>query len=46
MYNGGSLQAHLAAIFMSVLILVGVTAALLLPPWRRTRDQRLSGRSG
>ena len=46
MYNGGSLQAHLAAIFMSVLNLVGVTAALLLPPWRRARDQRLSGRSG
>lgn len=40
MYNGGSLQAHLVAIFMSVLILVGVTATLLLPPWRRARDQR------
>lgn len=40
MYDGGSLQAHLAAIFLSVLILVGVTAALLLPPWRRAHDQR------
>jgi hypothetical protein len=46
MYNGGSLQAHLAAIFVSVLVLAGVTAALLLPPWQRARGQPLSGGRG
>jgi hypothetical protein len=46
MYNGGSLQAHFAAIFVSVLILVSVTAALLLPPWQRARGQPLSGGGG
>lgn len=34
MYNGASLQTHLVTIFVSVLALVGVMAALLLPPWR------------
>lgn len=46
MYNGGSLQWHLAAIFMSVLILLGVTAALLLPPWQRAPGQRMGGGGG
>ena len=46
MYNGGSLQAHLAAIFVSVLILVGVTAALLLPPGQRARGRPLNGGGG
>ncbi len=44
MYNGGSLQVHLAAIYISVLTLAGVSAALLLPPWAR-HGQRLSGHS-
>ena len=34
MYNGGSLQVHLAAIFGSVVVLVTVAAALVLPPWQ------------
>jgi len=34
MYNGGSLHVHLAAIFVSVLVLAGVTAMLVLPPRR------------
>ncbi len=42
MYNGGSLQVHLAAIYISVLTLAGVTAALLRPPWVR-HGQRLNG---
>lgn len=46
MFNGGSLQAHLVAIFVSVVVLVGVTAALLLPPWRRPRGQLLTGAGG
>lgn len=36
MYDGGSLQAHLTAIFVAVVILAGVATTLLLPPWRRT----------
>jgi hypothetical protein len=36
MYDGGPLQTHLAAIFGSVVILAGVAAVLVLPPWRRT----------
>lgn len=32
MYDGGSLQTHLAAIFILVLILAGVAAMLVLPP--------------
>ncbi len=35
MYNGGSLQVHLVAIYISVLTLACVTAALLRPPWAR-----------
>ena len=42
MYNGGSLQVHLAAIYISVLTLAGVSAALLVPPWAR-QGQRLDG---
>ena len=42
MYNGGSLQVHLAAIYISVLTLAGVSAALLVPPWTR-QGQRLDG---
>lgn len=38
MYNGGSLQVHLAAIYIAVVTLAGVTAALLLPPWARPTD--------
>ena len=41
MYNGASLQVHLAAIYISALTLAGVTAALLLPPWTR-HGQRLN----
>ncbi len=44
MYNGGSLQVHLAAIYFSVMTLAGVSAALLLPPWA-PQDQRLNGHS-
>lgn len=32
MYDGGSLQVHLAAIFTSVLVMAIVVAALVLPP--------------
>lgn len=35
MYNGGSLQVHLTAIFVSVLVLASVVSVLVLPPWRR-----------
>lgn len=34
MYDGGSLHAHLTAIFISVVVLAGVAATLVLPPWR------------
>ncbi len=34
MFDGGSLQAHLSAIFVSVTILTAVAAGLVLPPWR------------
>lgn len=34
MYDGGSLQTHLAAIFVSVLVLGAVVAMLVLPPWQ------------
>jgi len=36
MYNGGSLDVHLAAIFVSVVLLVGAVAALVQGPSRRT----------
>lgn len=35
MYDGGSLRVHLAAIFVSVLVLAGVVALLVRPPWQR-----------
>ncbi len=35
MYDGGSLQEHLSAIFIAVVILAAVSAMLLLPPWQR-----------
>jgi len=35
MYNGGSLQVHLVAIFVSVLALAGTASLVVLPPWRR-----------
>ncbi|MGV8896405.1 MAG: hypothetical protein ACOH10_06590 [Rhodoglobus sp.] len=35
MYNGGSLQLHLAAIFVAVLVLVGVISTVVVPPWQR-----------
>lgn len=47
MYLVGPLQVHLAAIFVSVVALVGVVALLVLPPWRRqtvTTERSLSGR--
>jgi hypothetical protein len=33
MYDGGSLKAHLTAIFVSVIALTCVVATLVLPPW-------------
>lgn len=36
MYDGGSLQVHLTAIFVSVVVLAGVVAILVLPPWQRS----------
>jgi hypothetical protein len=36
MYDGGSLNVHLTAIFVSVVVLAGVVSALVLPPWQRT----------
>jgi len=35
MYNGGSLQVHLVAIFVSVLALASTASLLVLPPSRR-----------
>lgn len=35
MYDGSSLQTHLTAIFISVVVLASVLALLVLPPWRR-----------
>ena len=35
MYGGSSLQTHLTAIFISVVVLASVLALLVLPPWRR-----------
>lgn len=37
MCDGGPLRPHLVAIFGSVVMLAGVAAVLVLPPWRRTR---------
>ncbi len=34
MYNGGSLQVHVFAIFMAALLIAGVAAALVIPPWQ------------
>ena len=34
MYDGGPLAAHLASIFATVVLLAGVAAVLVLPPWR------------
>ncbi len=36
MYDGGSLAAHLTAIFVTVAILAAVAATLVLPPRRRS----------
>lgn len=36
MYDGGSLDVHLAAIFASVVVLAVIVAALVLPPSRRS----------
>lgn len=35
MYDGGALQVHLTAIFVSVLALASTASLLVLPPWRR-----------
>ncbi len=35
MYDGSSLQTHLTAIFISVVVIASVLAMLVLPPWRR-----------
>ncbi len=35
MYDGSSLQTHLTAIFISVVVVASVLAMLVLPPWRR-----------
>ena len=35
MYGGSSLQTHLTAIFISVVVLASILALLVLPPWRR-----------
>lgn len=37
MYNGGSLQAHLTAIFISVVLLAANAAMLIQPPGRRSQ---------
>ena len=36
MYDGSSLQVHLTVIFVSVVLLAGVVAMLVLPPWQRS----------
>lgn len=33
MYNGGSVQAHLAAIYASVVVIAVIAATAVLPPW-------------
>lgn len=33
MYDGGSLSAHLAAIFVAIVVIAGVVSTLVLPPW-------------
>jgi len=37
MYDGGPLDSHLASIFAAVVVLAGIAAALVRPPWR-SRD--------
>lgn len=37
MYDGGPLDPHLASIFAAVVVLAGIAAALVRPPWR-SRD--------
>jgi hypothetical protein len=34
MYDGGSIHTHLAAIFVAVVVLAGVIATVVIPPWR------------
>lgn len=34
MYDGGPLNAHLASIFATAVVLAGIAAVLILPPWR------------
>jgi hypothetical protein len=34
MYDSGPLDVHLAAIFVSIVILAGVASTLVVPPWR------------
>lgn len=46
MCDGGSLRNHLAAIFVGVLILAAVLAALVEPPRPAGRDRRQSGPVG
>ncbi len=36
MYNGSPLQVHLSTIFVAVLVLAGVAATLVIPPWQRS----------
>jgi hypothetical protein len=36
MYDHGPLRTHLTAIFVAVVILAGVGATLVRPPWRRS----------
>lgn len=41
MYNGASLQVHLGAIFVSVVVLVGVLSFLAMFPWQNRSVARL-----
>lgn len=40
MYDGGALNIHLAAIFLTIVLLAGVAAALVQPPRRRVSAPR------
>ena len=40
MYNGGPLDTHLTAIFVSIVTLAVIASALVLPPWRVPSDAR------
>ena len=35
MYNGGTLQVHLAAIFVSGIVLASVMSFVVMPPWQQ-----------